>query len=595
MKKKLAIVLTLIFLMLVLCASFTACQVLDDNKNDGNTNGDTNDTNNDITGDNPTDDENTTGDNDNNSSDSTTGEDVTDNDVIKDQTEEFSYLVENGTATITKYLGNASHVMIPDTINGYPVKQISAGAFVANGSTPTRQLRRASSEENNNDSEDEKEELEQNQTIYIPGSIDTIEDGAFDNQNNFYVTDAAQKPEGWKDSTLSSGQQTESSGGNMYFESVKEECVVKDDIFYTYDYHQQGYFVVDCFNGSTEIKLPNNIDGRPVNNIGARAFKNCTNLKKITLSKDITYVWTSAFENCTSLEEVVFNSPRLAKILIESFAGCTSLKKVVLPENLIFIHSYAFENCGAISEMTIPATLVEIAPHAFLNTTVEKINYGSTEETFGRIRMHDNEEMFHAAEIVYSENTIIDGITKIKDLKNLETGTVVAVRGYVACYLESKKSFLLIDEKNEYGIVIYMQVNDDVGYLPNQGDYVEVSGSVTVFSSMLELSYINSITKLGEETLTPHKVSVHELNQNPAKFLYKYIEVELTVTLRDSYYTYFEGLDFYYFNRSGRNPLSVGDTVIIKGTITEFGTILELESHYENLTIVNKAEGENPQ
>ena len=42
---------------------------------------------------------------------------------------QFDYVITNGTATITKYMGFGGAVPIPGMINGYPVTTIGPGAF----------------------------------------------------------------------------------------------------------------------------------------------------------------------------------------------------------------------------------------------------------------------------------------------------------------------------------------------------------------------------------------------------------------------------------------------------------------------------------
>ena len=50
-------------------------------------------------------------------------------DTGSENTFSFSYSVENGTATIREYLGGATSVAIPATVNGYPVTAIADNAF----------------------------------------------------------------------------------------------------------------------------------------------------------------------------------------------------------------------------------------------------------------------------------------------------------------------------------------------------------------------------------------------------------------------------------------------------------------------------------
>lgn len=45
---------------------------------------------------------------------------------------DFAYTIENNTVTITRYIGNASEVTVPDQIEGLPVTAIGDTAFAWN-------------------------------------------------------------------------------------------------------------------------------------------------------------------------------------------------------------------------------------------------------------------------------------------------------------------------------------------------------------------------------------------------------------------------------------------------------------------------------
>ena len=64
--------------------------------------------------------------------------------------------------------------------------------------------------------------------------------------------------------------------------------------------------------------------------IGSGAFRNCTNLKEITLPKSLTYVAEDAFEGCTGLETVsILCDPSV--IPENAFDTCTALKNKQMP------------------------------------------------------------------------------------------------------------------------------------------------------------------------------------------------------------------------------------------------------------------------
>lgn len=52
--------------------------------------------------------------------------------VSADEYNNFTYSVNNGTASISKYNGTAENLVVPEKINGYPVTNIYSGAFQSN-------------------------------------------------------------------------------------------------------------------------------------------------------------------------------------------------------------------------------------------------------------------------------------------------------------------------------------------------------------------------------------------------------------------------------------------------------------------------------
>lgn len=78
--------------------------------------------------------------------------------------------------------------------------------------------------------------------------------------------------------------------------------------------------------------------------IGNGAFKDCDNLKSITLPDSIRVVGIGAFENCINLEEV--NLPdSLIGIQREAFAWCTKLSEMTIPRRVEIVEGSAFIKC----------------------------------------------------------------------------------------------------------------------------------------------------------------------------------------------------------------------------------------------------------
>lgn len=130
----------------------------------------------------------------------------------------------------------------------------------------------------------------------------------------------------------------------------------------------------------------------PVITIGENAFKNCINLKSVTLPNTIKYINNSAFAGCTGLTKVIITDlaawcriwyepciesygnpltyahhlylndsevtdlviPNAVNAICENcFNGCSGLTSVTIPNTVNSIYEYAFYNCSNITDLTI--------------------------------------------------------------------------------------------------------------------------------------------------------------------------------------------------------------------------------------------------
>ena len=95
-------------------------------------------------------------------------------------------------------------------------------------------------------------------------------------------------------------------------------------------------------------------------------FGSCGELVRAVLPASLKYVSSSAFQSCSKLQQVIFTEGcRASYIGAYAFQWCTSLTDINLPENLKKIETKAFENCTKIEKIVIPASVTEVAVHAF--------------------------------------------------------------------------------------------------------------------------------------------------------------------------------------------------------------------------------------
>lgn len=71
------------------------------------------------------------------------------------------------------------------------------------------------------------------------------------------------------------------------------------------------------------------------------------------------------FSDCVSLRTVFCDASALSTVSSSVFAGCQSLKEITLPENCAGIGEYAFFECKSLTQLEIPETVKYIGGYAF--------------------------------------------------------------------------------------------------------------------------------------------------------------------------------------------------------------------------------------
>lgn len=185
---------------------------------------------------------------------------------------------------------------------------------------------------------------------------------------------------------------------------------------------QVGGSLIECTDGicllqyigdQAEVKVPDEIDGKPVTVIGSGCFAGnqtvtrveipenviwldgfrcCSNLKNISLDNGVKVIADFAFEECESMESIdlpdsvvcigngfrecytfqccfqlkeVKLSKNLERLGPGVFNYCTSLEKIVVPEKMEWIRDYSFAGCTALKEVEIQGNCRKIGKGAF--------------------------------------------------------------------------------------------------------------------------------------------------------------------------------------------------------------------------------------
>lgn len=267
-------------------------------------------------------------------------------------------------------------VVIPETYEGYPVKEIEEKAFAGTAITK----------------------------VTIPATIEKIGTAAF--SYNSKLTEVV----------FAEGSAIDeiSWGSFAYCLALKSFTVpssvktVDGMAFYSCDY-------------LAEVNLPAGLE-----RINKQAFSECIRLTSVNLPAGLISIGESAFYNCTALESIILpdgmrdteepsldeegnqvvdedgnpvtiKTPALGAV---AFYNCTSLKLAVLGEGITEIPEGLFACCTALERLYLPSTLKAVKGlyststtaygHAFFNTTsLNDVYFAGTEEEWGAIEIDD--------------------------------------------------------------------------------------------------------------------------------------------------------------------------------------------------------------
>ena len=238
-------------------------------------------------------------------------------------TYKYEYTVNDGNATITKFLGpvgsanpNFYDIKIPSELGGHPVTGLGEYSFAANpydghqGNPLCSKIR----------------------SVTIQQNVTSIGDRAFNGCSAL--------------TTLSLGEDIQTIGNYAF-----ENCTSLTGVTIPQSVTSIGDY---AFEGCTHLN-PLTIKG-PITSMGNYAFAGSTYLTSLTLYDDIQTIGKFAFVGSTSLKTVTLPK-NLTSIGEYAFADCSELKSITIPEKVTTIESNTFEDCSILESITLPAGL----------------------------------------------------------------------------------------------------------------------------------------------------------------------------------------------------------------------------------------------
>jgi len=253
---------------------------------------------------------------------------------------DWEYTLSLGKATITKYNGIETQIIIPAEIEGYMVTSL-ADSCLRNQDKIT--------------------------SITIPDSVTSISSYAFYGCTSLTSITIP-------DSVTSIGINLLNGCTSLTSASISNSVKnLKESIFYgctSLTSVSIGNSVTSistsAFNGCTSltsITIPDS-----VTSIGNYAFIGCTGLTSITIPDSVTSIGDQTFYGCTGLTSITIPDS-VTSISTSAFNGCTGLTSITIPDSVTSIGNYAFSGCTGLTSITIPDSVTSIGNYAFSGCT----------------------------------------------------------------------------------------------------------------------------------------------------------------------------------------------------------------------------------
>ncbi len=160
---------------------------------------------------------------------------------------------------------------------------------------------------------------------------------------------------------------------------------------------------------ATEVEhldIPAMYNGVPVKIIGEDAFRDCKNLKSVTIPNSVKTIGKYAFLGCDGLTEVKIPDS-VTKIGESAFRMCYDLTSVIIGDGLQEIGSYTFVRCTALTTVVIGSGVKTIKDHAFDEcSAISTVYYKGTDMQWSNITMNigANMNIARTARYYYSES-----------------------------------------------------------------------------------------------------------------------------------------------------------------------------------------------
>ena len=147
---------------------------------------------------------------------------------------------------------------------------------------------------------------------------------------------------------------------------------------------------VEAFKDCSALKSVNLSKNSNLTIIGDNAFRKCTALTSIEIPNSVKSIGICAFTYCEALESVNIGNS-VESIGNSAFIYCYKLTNIVIPDSVTSISHWTFEYCTELTEVTIGIGVKSIGEYAFADCPkLKNIYYNGTAEQWNKIKIKNN-------------------------------------------------------------------------------------------------------------------------------------------------------------------------------------------------------------